>query len=144
MRADVRSAEQSSCRSGRKTKSANERNVKSLKSAARMSRRWTARRQEALSLPGLCARHRRHPHPGRHPRRHPDAPLHGGGAPLHQCRGPVYGPVRHQFLRRAGGELPRLLALPVRHAFLEPRVRRTRRHQGNHGHRHRTPLPQRV
>ena len=44
--------------------------------------------------------------------------------------GPVYGPVRHQFLRRAGGELPRLLALPVRHALLEPRVRRTRRHQG--------------
>ena len=39
---------------------------------------------------------------------------------------------------------PRLLALPVRHALLEPRVRRTRRHpEGNHGDRHRAPLPQR-
>ena len=100
--------------------------------------------EEALPASRLCARHGGHPHSGRHARRHPDAPLHGGGAPLHQCRGPVYGPVRHQFLRRAGGELPRLLALPVRHALLEPRVRRTRRHQGNHGHRHRAPLPQRI
>ena len=90
-----------------------------------------AKLQKTAAL-GLRPHHRRHPHPGRHPGGDPDAQMHHGGARIHRCRRPLYRGLRQQLLCRAGGQLPRLFPLPVRHPLQPAGLRRPAGHPRHH------------
>ena len=100
-----------------------------------------AERARKKRYPFLAYGHSGHPHPRRHQRSYPDAPLHHGRASVYRRRRPLPGDVRYQLLRWSRGQLPGLLALSVRHPFGQCGVCRPRGYYRDHRYGHAAPLP---